>query len=545
MTTWLLENFEDVETREEAVELGNLLMTKEDERKFKEKDLKEKERDKEGMFVHVERRHEFRDGQYFYQINENFSKGRPDNRTGWFGSKRRDTSVPSTPMSETGNRDSPRNERVRSSSDEKGSDSGAATPTTTQGKSRPRVPLSKVMKYDVDPRKRSYRPERINLHYDRLHNPDNCFHIRLDWMNVTAKLIEDAIQSWALTAERFGLRLIETPIAEACSITDLHPFRSPYIVELAILPPEKQPAMFVDATVLAPQASKTKNFYQKAILRNFNFVLDVEAASEFPFDIDVTYSWGRPDYKLTQFIHRSGVALAQITDEGHFLLLSNKLYNNRALASREAERFIRADHLDRSRMDGLSRMTPVTATYTGHQQTPLSSPTIRATQLSSPSIRPIMASPSHRATLTSPTVSTSDVLGLPTPGTKYSQMVSPESIKNDLEIFCSDKDALQAFYKEAFDRALPPSATPPSLRNSVPFGASVVGGGANVLDMHIPTLGLPPGILSRDGSNFGVSGSSSPSPMRLSSVPVRKPSQHPSDASSGNGNDSPRFIPLG
>ena len=73
--------------------------------------------------------------------------------------------------------------------------------------------MSRVMRYDVDPRKRSYRPEIISLHYDRLHNPDNCYHIRIDWMNVTAKLIEDAIVTWATSVEKYGLKLVEVPIA--------------------------------------------------------------------------------------------------------------------------------------------------------------------------------------------------------------------------------------------------------------------------------------------------------------------------------------------
>ena len=54
MTTWLLENFEDIETREEAEDLGNALMVQ-DEGKGKDKDS-EKSDKKKGLFVHVERR---------------------------------------------------------------------------------------------------------------------------------------------------------------------------------------------------------------------------------------------------------------------------------------------------------------------------------------------------------------------------------------------------------------------------------------------------------------------------------------------------------
>jgi hypothetical protein len=491
MTTWLIENFEDIETREEAVELGNMLMAKDELQRLREKEAgKEngKEKDKDmGIFVHVEKRHPFRDGQYFYQVTGEFAKQRPESQSGWFA-RRRDNSVPSTPMTES--RDSPRQERSRSSSnyDEKSSNSGTTTPTTAGGgQKKPKVALSKVMKYDVDHRKRSYRPERINLHYDRLHNPDNCYHIRIDWMGVTAKLIEDAIESWATTAERYGLRLVEAPIGEASSITSIHPFRSPYIIQLAAQPPDQQPRTYFDINSFAPQVQASpasRHYYQKAIMKKFNFVLDIEAARNFPSNVDVTYSWGRPDFKYTQYIHRSGVILAQITDEGDFLLLANRLFNNRTAAARDMDRYVKLDHTERG-----SRMASAGHGYgvTSDRPSPFNSPMIRPTttnQISSPTLR-----------------ATSDVLGLSLAGSKLAAAITPESIKNELEAFCQNASGLEAFYKEVFERATPPSATPPSLRS--PYAGSL-------LDANIPTLGLPPGVLARD---------TSPSPIRLSNVP--------------------------
>jgi hypothetical protein len=479
MTTWLLDNFEDIETRAEAVELGNMLMAKDKDREGS-RDGKEKEKDM-GIFVHVEKRHPFRDGQYFYQVTGEYAKQRPESRSGWFGSRRRDTSIPATPIPETP-RDSPRPERSLSSSsyDERSSESGATTPTTTiagPGK-KPKVALSKVMKYDVDHRKRSYRPERINLHYDRLHNPDNCYHIRIDWMSVTAKLIEDAIESWASTAERYGLRLVEAPIGEACTITSVNPFRSPYIIKLAAPPPDRRPPTYYDLNSFAPHAQcspASRHYYQKAIMKKFNFVLDIEAARNFPSNVDVTYSWGRPDFKYTQYIHRSGVVLAEITDDGNFLLLANRLYNNRTVAARESDRYVKTDsdwprYADRS--------------------TPVSSPLLR---------------PTAPASLQSPVLkATGDVLGPSLASAKFSSVTAPEAVGKELEAFCHDAGALEAFYREVYERAAPPSATPPPpwvLRSPSVTGLS-----------DVPALGLPPGILSlsmRDAS---------PSPMRLASV---------------------------
>ncbi|KAG0652827.1 Vacuolar membrane-associated iml1 [Hyphodiscus hymeniophilus] len=490
MTTWLIENFEDIETREEAVELGNILMTKDELQRQREKEqIRDNGKDKEkdtGIFVHVEKRHPFRDGQYFYQVTGEFAKQRPESRSGWFTTKRRDMSVPPTPMSET--RDSPLPERSRSGSnyDEKSSDSGTATPMTAGGgQKKPKVALSKVMKYDVDHRKRSYRPERINLHYDRLHNPDNCYHIRIDWMGVTAKLIEDAIESWATTAERYGLRLVEAPIGEASIITSIHPFRSPYIISLAAQPPEQQPRTYFDVNSFAPQVQTSpasRLYYQKAIMKKFNFVLDIEAAQNFPSNVDVTYSWGRPDFKYTQYIHRSGVILAQITDDGDFLLLANRLFNNRTAAAREMDRYVKSDHAERG-----SRMASAGHSIASDKPSPYSSPMIRpitTNQICSPILR-----------------ATSDVLGPSLAGSKLATAITPETIKNELETFCRNATVLESFYKEVYEKATPPSATPPSLRS--PYAGSL-------LDANIPTLGLPPGVLTRDNS---------PSPMRLSNVP--------------------------
>ncbi|KAK3068060.1 hypothetical protein LTS18_000826, partial [Coniosporium uncinatum] len=217
LTTWLLEHFTDIATREEAVDIGNKLMEK-------------------GLFTHVRKQHAFRDGQFFFQIADKYRSPRADSRSStWFGSRRIDKSVPSTPLHELKRPPSEEKSRSRPSTGTESTDSGNKTPT--KDTTRRKVTLSRVMRYDVDHRRRSYRPEIINLHYDRLHNPDNCYHIRIDWMNVTAKLIEDAIVSWATSVERYGLKLVEVPIAEASTISAAHPFRAPYLIKLAESPP--------------------------------------------------------------------------------------------------------------------------------------------------------------------------------------------------------------------------------------------------------------------------------------------------------------------
>ena len=453
LTSWLLSNFKDVETRDEAVELGNQLM-------------------KRGLFHHVQKRHAFRDGNFFYSIAPEYRAPRPESRTGWFGMRKADRSVPSTPLAD-GPRSSPlipRSLRSRpGTSDSSSVDSdkdGERTPTHTVTPKR-KVLLSRVMRYDVDPRKRSYRPEIISLHYDRLSNPDNCYHIRIDWMNVTAKLIEDAIVSWATSVEKYGLKLVEVPIAEASNITDYHPFRSPYIVKLALQPPSLKTDTSWDSSHFAPQYSRNDKFvYHKALLRRLNFVLDIEAADTFPSDVEVAYSWGNPDYKYTQFIHKSGTLLVQIMHDGNFALLANRLAHNRA---KDTSRFRPTDPYDHKRtINDKDRMPTTPAERANSHRSPFSSPLARPVQDSSL----LHTALQDRSSATPTPITTASVPAA------VSQ--TPEQIKDEFEAFCSNTTLLQAFYAtEPFKQAPHPSPSPRILP---------------ILDNNIPILGLPPAI---------------------------------------------------
>lgn len=459
LVNWLLSNFKDIETRDEAVELGNELMAK-------------------GLFIHVQKRHQFRDGNFFFQIAAEYRAPRPESRIGWFGMRKADKSAPSTPLTE-GSRSSPSTAKNNHGSwprpgtaDSSGtSDSGQEgekTPTRNSTSKR-KVKLSGMMRYDVDSRKRSYRPEIISLHYDRLHNPDNCYHIRIDWMNVTAKLIEDAIVTWATSVEKYGLKLVEVPIDECSSIVDHHPFRSPYSVELALQPPQAPQEVTWDSINLPPQYSKTDRFaYHKALLRRLNFVLDMEAANSFPTGVEVTYSWGRNEYKHTQFIHRSGTLLAQITDEGNFLLLANRLAHNRAKDNSRIRVTDPYDHKKASTSAEGTQSGRLPSTPAMERANPHRSP------FSSPLARPIQdSSLLHMAFQDN---SNNKPSGNVSPQT-------PEQVKDEVEAFCSDANLLSSFYSEVFKQA--PSPSPRILP---------------VLDNNIPNLGLPPAISIREAS---------------------------------------------
>lgn len=547
MTSWLLDNFEDLESREEAEALGNSIMVDKD---------KARDEDEPGLFVHVEKRHQFRDGQYFYQISSDYAK---PHAPSWFNSARRNLiSIPPTPLSENAPRDLGRPQpfsRPGSMHEEDGSTSSATTtptvPTVVTGR-RPRVALSKMMKYDVDPRKRSYRPERIDLHYDRLHNPDNCYHIRIEWLNTTPKLVEDAVEGWARDMTRFGLRLVEVPIGEVRTISEINPFRRPYIVKLAVPPPDQQPVTYYDPNSFGPTSQPRRNFYQKAILKKFDFVLDMEAASDYPSTVEVTYSWGKPNFRYTQYIHRSGSVLAQVTDEGDFLLLGNRLYTTRAaMAARERE--LRTEQ--QAAIDHAKARGPVGGVFTPHGfgPTPTSSPMIRPTLFSSPVVRPTSTPatldggwpappPQHQQHHHHHTTARGCGGMTATTGVAAASVGNePWTVKDEIEQFCGDAAALEAFYREMLEqreaqlllgaaggssRLRPMTLNNSNININNAHATSGGGGvGTSVADSNIPVIGLPPAVLAgqrqqqQQHAEDGVGGSGpartgSPAPLQ-------------------------------
>ncbi|KAI5203636.1 hypothetical protein E4T39_04089 [Aureobasidium subglaciale] len=473
LTSFLLVNFKDIETREDAVKLGNALM-------------------KKGLFTHAVQKHQFRDGNYFYQVAPDYrTMPYPENKSGWFGMAGR--SIPTTPMQE-GSKASPKflpvdkirspkvgpvdkarspligpsdSNRPRSGTDET-KDSGRSTPKPDSNK-RPRLELSRSLRYDVDHRKNSYRPEIITLHYDRIHNPENCYHIRLEWINVTAKLIEDALVSWATSVERYGLKLVELPIAEGYDTLTQHPFRRPYLIKLALQPPRGTPKQYLEAGTTAYEETYP---FQRALVRKFDFVLDYEAASTFDQGVDVSYSWGKPDYQYTQFIHKSGGLLIQIDGDGNLMLAANRLCVNRSATAREASKY------EVSRREKRNFSTPAPPAH--------ASPFLGALKSSEPQ------SVLSRNSFTEASV-------------------EPENVAQQLEAFCFDAEKLRIFYEDALRPTASPSPhlTPRQTPRQTPVLSAM---------NAIPHLGLPPSISLRNASFAESSPRIGLSPSRRSSI---------------------------
>ena len=304
MTNWLLRVFKDLKTRDDAVALGNQLMNRQ-------------------VFTHVRGKHVFRDGNYFYQIKSGYRTVEHPDTTGLFSKSMR--SVPPTPMFE---QRSPGLRPAQNSTNFSEISAPADSTDSTERKEKKEILLTQKLQYNVDPHKKSDQTELVNLHYDRIHNPGNCYHIQLDFVNTTPKLIRESVTRWAHVVEGHGLRLVQLSLREACKLWEQHPFEHALPVKLAVRPRHKSTATSHtdEATETPLGVSEDRDGTHKALLRKLDFVLDLEAAHTFPSNVDVAYSWGRPDYTLTQFVHRSGRLLVQISNDAtsDFLMLPNR-----------------------------------------------------------------------------------------------------------------------------------------------------------------------------------------------------------------------------
>lgn len=143
MTSWLQGAFKDLENRDDAVALGNELMNR-------------------GIFSHVRQKHKFRDGNYFYQIASAHRTTEYPDTQGLF-SKPPWRSIPATPISE-----SVKSPVMRPITNDSSSSSGRPTPILGPADHKAKeVLLSLMMRYNVDPQKKSDHLQVIDLHYGK------------------------------------------------------------------------------------------------------------------------------------------------------------------------------------------------------------------------------------------------------------------------------------------------------------------------------------------------------------------------------------------
>lgn len=314
LVSWLIENFDDIDDREEAVNYGNTLMER-------------------GLFRHVKSKHHFLDGHYFYELNVQYLVKPESEKDGGVNGdianeveSKKDVDMKDEKHMEgesekTGN-GAERNRKKSNSKEEDvktGDQDYDATSHKEHAKTKRKVVLSRKVLYNLDANHLSWQPELMNVHYDIVHNPEHCFHIRLEWLNTTSKLIEDTVSSWGKHCERYGLELVEIPWDELCTLPLANPLHSTIDIQLA-LNPWTEEEFAKHKSIL----KENRYFYHLYLLERCQFMLDNRTANFFRDDrFDVVYSWGRPTFKYAQFIHRTGAYIAELRENGNFFLAPN------------------------------------------------------------------------------------------------------------------------------------------------------------------------------------------------------------------------------
>lgn len=333
---WLIREFADIDTREEAVDFGNQLMEK-------------------GLFEHSLKRHKFFDGHYFYQLKgENATKQ-------WFIGARRPTAslnpMPSPTISSVSDRTtlpetmaSPRPSSSTSSMtdqsmmekiDQSMPDLKIEQPMIELKNDPPReYEMSKMMIIDLDDKKRSNRRETAILHYDAVHNVRNCYHFQINWLGCTSQLINELLHSWSGKAERYGLKLVEASVEQAYAETENdNPFQCPVPIKLALPPPDIRTSL----QELHPQFEVPYLYFETELVKHHKFVLDVEADGRYPKGANLKYTYTKTEYRYDQYVHISGVAFIQIAPPGEgFFWVHNRLFTSHTPALQPTSRPVKA-----------------------------------------------------------------------------------------------------------------------------------------------------------------------------------------------------------
>lgn len=376
--TWLIGNFSDIESTEDAVEYGNHLM-------------------KQGLFQHADNRHTFLNGHYFYQLPAEYVlefRGHENGSAGLHTNQKSKSSASLVNLASEPNNNTTLSEKSPNSpitsTPTKGKTSTNNTTkdtlnTSTQGHQQsaplPKVLISRSLRYNADMAGRSKRPEVLTFHVDRVHNPKNCFHLRLEWLNTTPKLIDETIISIGRDTEQHGLKLVQVPMQEISQLPHSNPFVSLHRTRFVLDPFEFLKQYEADhknndnangtdnnESVIEPvqsnnstdthttptsttndtSSSSTNNntndyandtfsimdmpalYFHKYMLKTLGYFTDIDPISAHVLQrIDVQYSWGKPTYNFPQYIHKSGLSLVQVLQDGEFVFMPNFLAASR------------------------------------------------------------------------------------------------------------------------------------------------------------------------------------------------------------------------
>ncbi|KJE97524.1 hypothetical protein CAOG_010136 [Capsaspora owczarzaki ATCC 30864] len=194
--------------------------------------------------------------------------------------------------------------------------------------------LSKKIRIDIDPTRRSDRKEWVVVQHDAAYNPLTSFHIELHWLVSTGVLVNELIQMWARKATAVGFSLVPAPVEQLRVSKPYDPFRAPSFIPLAYRPLKVQsngsssttPTGQNDVASLAEigmgdlagaaAAAALGLDFDVCLMAHFDFLLDIESDRSKRERVGLAFT-ASPDTPtlFTQFIHRSGVAFLQVLDE--------------------------------------------------------------------------------------------------------------------------------------------------------------------------------------------------------------------------------------
>nr|XP_031862950.1 uncharacterized protein CI109_001425 [Kwoniella shandongensis]KAA5530022.1 hypothetical protein CI109_001425 [Kwoniella shandongensis] len=347
---WLQNTFEDVTSRDKADQWAKSLLEK-------------------GLIEHVTNSHGFLDYWHlYYRLREPYDQAQSNKRNNksWFGTGSKaasngvatlatDNSNSHTPSSDGSALPEASGQLTASSSTNSNVSSNTASSSTNplagqngptvavndakallakiyedpkegKGKKKRKIKMSQTRVLDLDQSRKSDRAEVAILHADVVHNARNAFHFELNWLGVTAALLDELRQKLSAQAERYGLRFVETPVEQLADMSLKCAYRCAIPIRLA-LPPPVIPDLHLRLVAVAHGTGQAENYFEYCILtKKFGFVLDVEAADRYPDNIEVEYSYRKSKFTYSQFCHKSGLALVQcLGGEKGFLWSDNRL----------------------------------------------------------------------------------------------------------------------------------------------------------------------------------------------------------------------------
>eukprot|EP00835_Amoeboradix_gromovi_P003739 NODE_259_length_12613_cov_0.311411.p1 type:complete len:1298 gc:universal NODE_259_length_12613_cov_0.311411:10943-7050(-) len=249
---FLIRTFQDITTREEAVEYGNDMFNK-------------------GLFEHVKAKHTLLDGHYFYRLSPQFHETNRDRSFGWF---------------------------IRSKSNS--IDSISDKTKSLLGSATKKFRISEKMMIDANKHTDADNRQLCVLHFDTIHNPKICFHFQIHWLLSSSFYVENLVHSWTRSASATGFKLVETPSEQTILLGENNPFRKPFVVRFAVAPPD---------------AAKLEQFYVSHMPVGFflgqlalelNYILDIESDNLFPESYKLTFSHIKTATEYSQYVHRTG-----------------------------------------------------------------------------------------------------------------------------------------------------------------------------------------------------------------------------------------------